>query len=290
MAGTLRLLTLTIVMALGIVALGVFTHGAADPNDPPAVVKPSIAPEAVKNPVVVPPKKEPEILKAPSPTAEIRRLLSQPTDKLKTGVDKGTPLKDALDFICRIHEVRPGQTLKYRFDYRAFADAGEPNIEEKQIDLPPMPRAPLSVILDDLLSRIDPPEARGTFRICGDYIEFTTLLRVKDLRYFEQLVDLQFDKRPLADALQDVMDTYGVPIVVDSSIADKAKFPVSASFDRVPLHRVVRLMAGMADLEVVPVESMMYVTTKAKTEELRNREKQWKKDYHKALKLNANGP
>jgi hypothetical protein len=208
----------------------------------------------------------------------VRRLLAQPTDKLRTGVDKGTPLKDALDFICRIHEVLPGQSLKYRIDHKAFADAGEPNIEEKQMELPPMPKVPLAVILDDLLSRLDPPEVRGTFRIVGDYIEITTLTRMNSVFYFDQLIDIELDKRPLAEALQDVMDRHGVTITLDGSVGDKAKMPITTIFDRVPLQTVVRLMANMADLDVVPVENMLYVTTKTKAAELRKENKRWKED------------
>jgi hypothetical protein len=69
-----------------------------------------------------------------------------------------------------------------------------------------------------------------------------------------------------------------VTLVLDGAVGDKAKTPITAVFHRVPLDTVVRLVADMADLRVVPVENMLYVTTKEKAETLRKEKKRWDKE------------
>ncbi len=274
-----RLVLVMTLVATGVALAGIefLPETRAQSDSVAATPKPPVAADAVKNPIVVPPKKDAEGDKAFSPARQLRRFLAEPTDKLKTGVDKGTPLKDALDYICQVHEVRPGVSLKYSIDHKAFANAGEPNIEEKQVNLPPMPKVPLSVILDRLLDSFDPPEARGTFRVMGGYIEITTRCKAESGDFFDQIVDVDIDKRPLDSALQELMDANGVSIVVDGTVGDKANARVTASFHRVSLRTVVRLLANMAELDVVPVENLLYVTSKEKATLLEKSNKRWQK-------------
>jgi hypothetical protein len=234
-------------------------------------------------------KKDPNAPKPVLSAKELRRVLAEPTDKLKTGIDKGTPLKDALDFIFRTHTVRPGEAIPYRIETRAFADAGEPNIYEKQVELPPMPAVPLSVILNDLLSRIDPPEAQGTCRVMNGYVEITTLERVRSGMILSLPIDIEFEKRPLEEALQEVVDKNGVTVVLDGAAGERAKTSITAVFQQVPLETIVRLIADMADLRVVPVENILYVTTKEKAETLRKEKKRWDKDKEQREQKNRGG-
>jgi hypothetical protein len=223
-------------------------------------------------------KKDPNAPKQPCSAKELRHVLAEPTDKLKTGIDRGTPMRDALDFIFRNHFVRPGEPVKYRLDSKAFADAGEPNIDEKPAELPPMPQVPLAVILDEMLSRINPNEAIGTYRIVNGYVEITTRNRVQSGVLLGMPIVIEFDKCPLEEALQEIMDKNGVTVVLDGSVGERAKTSITAVFQQVPLDTVVRLVADMADLRVVPVENMLYVTTKEKAETLRKEKKRWDKE------------
>src|SRR5262249_14616006 len=127
----LSVLLLAVIAALAFLARAPFAAALPDP----AGAKQQVAAAGAGAPANDA-KKDPNAPKQPFSAKELRRVLAEPTDKLKTGIDKGTPLKDALDYIFKIHTVRPGEAIPYRIDYRAFADRGEPNIEEKQVDLP----------------------------------------------------------------------------------------------------------------------------------------------------------
>jgi hypothetical protein len=89
-----------------------------------------------------------------SPDAkELAKLLSEPTDKLNRGLDRGTPLIDALQFIARIHPMRSGQEVPFVFANRGFVARGESAIVEHQIELGPTPKAPLGQILHTILDQ-----------------------------------------------------------------------------------------------------------------------------------------
>jgi hypothetical protein len=198
---------------------------------------------------------------------ELRQLLATPTDKLKTGIDKGTPLKDALDFICRSHPRPDGLPLTYRFDYAAFAMAGAPDIEEKPIELPPMMRLPLGTILDDVLARIDPIEAMGTYLVVNGRLEIVP--RPKPETLFARRVSAEFTKRPLQTVVQELTDQTGVVVLLDPTIKAQALEAVSGLFVRTPLRTVVRILARQAALEVVPLDNVLYLTDHATAEALK---------------------
>jgi hypothetical protein len=89
-----------------------------------------------------------------SPDAkELAKLLSEPTEKLKVGIDRGTSLMDALQFIARIHQIRPGQGMTLVIANRGFVARGESAIVEHQIELGPTPKAPLGQILHTILDQ-----------------------------------------------------------------------------------------------------------------------------------------
>ncbi len=89
-----------------------------------------------------------------SPAArELTKVLSEPTDRFKNGIDAGTPFKDALDFLCRAHG--PVGFVIYVIDHRAFKERGAPDIVEKQVKFPPTAKAPFNQILEQLLAQVE---------------------------------------------------------------------------------------------------------------------------------------
>ncbi len=72
-----------------------------------------------------------------------------------------------------------------------------------------------------------------------------------------------FDKRPLNEALQDVLKTTGMKLVVDTArTGEKSKAPVSATLDGTTVEAAIRLLADMADLRPVVYDNVVYLTTK----------------------------
>jgi hypothetical protein len=72
-----------------------------------------------------------------------------------------------------------------------------------------------------------------------------------------------FDKRPLDEALQELLRPTGMKLVVDTAHAgQKSKVPVSAALDGTTVEAALRLLADMADLRPVIYENVVYLTTK----------------------------
>jgi hypothetical protein len=197
---------------------------------------------------------------------EIRRLLSQPTDKLKGGIDPGTPLNDALDFIRRTH----GITI--RIDNVAFKQEGQENVEESQVQLPPSRGIRLGTILQSLLSRLEPVSA--TYLVQGNHVTIVPFSHGFDPQHLggRQLLNVEFYERPLDKALQDLADLSGITVLLDPKVGKKAQTPVVATLQNVPLRTAVRLLADMADLKAVTVDNVLYVTTRANAEALEKEE------------------
>jgi hypothetical protein len=88
------------------------------------------------------------------------------------------------------------------------------------------------------------------------------------------LVQAEFDKRPLEEALKELADATECNILFDPRAAEKAK-PVTATLVNVPLETAVELLADMDGLKVVLRDHVLYVTTKENAEvmqkELRER-------------------
>src|SRR5262249_20157965 len=80
------------------------------------------------------------------------------------------------------------------------------------------------------------------------------------------VTSLDIRKQPLQDALRKLADEENVNIVLDPRVGDKAKAEVTATLDDVLVGTPLRLLADMADLKVVAVNNVYYVTTKPNAE------------------------
>jgi hypothetical protein len=76
------------------------------------------------------------------------------------------------------------------------------------------------------------------------------------------LIQAEFEKRPLEEALKELASSAQVNIVVSAGAAEKAKLPVTASLLNVPVDTAVRILADMADLKPVLIDRVLYVTTR----------------------------
>jgi hypothetical protein len=75
------------------------------------------------------------------------------------------------------------------------------------------------------------------------------------------LVQAEFDKRPLDQALREIADATDSNVILDGRAADKAK-TVTATLINVPLDTAVEILANMSGLQVVSRDRVLYVTTK----------------------------
>jgi hypothetical protein len=77
-----------------------------------------------------------------------------------------------------------------------------------------------------------------------------------------QTKKVSFDKRPLNEAMQELLDGTGCKLVLDPRVGDKAKTPVTANLEGVTVETSLRVLADMADLKPVFMENVVYLTSK----------------------------
>lgn len=221
--------------------------------------------------------------KAAHSASELRKLLTQPSDKLAKGFDANTPLRDVLEFVSDSFNV------PIRIDYDAFGRQGfadaKNTFEDASIRLRPMKRGTLAQALRDILSQIDLSgdgtlNGRATYLVKGADIVVVPFSRIvpddsemypngtsvsKALR---EPVSVSVEERPLSDALRELADSAGANIIIDVRLKDKVKTPVTVVLQHVPLETAVRLMADMADVKAVALDNVMYITAKENAEKL----------------------
>jgi type II secretory pathway component HofQ len=82
------------------------------------------------------------------------------------------------------------------------------------------------------------------------------------------MVDANFDRRPLAEALHELADQSGINVVLDARAGEKARTEVTATLSHVPVDTAVQVLADMADLKSMAIDNVIYVTSKANAKTL----------------------
>jgi hypothetical protein len=186
--------------------------------------------------------------------AELREKLAMPvTVEFETG-----PLKDALGFLTERYNV------PIVVDTAAFeTDLSMVDVEQMHVKLAKVVGISLRTVLRRLLAQV-----QGDLQIPGEMLLVVPNTRMSPESLFKHAVDASFEKQPLAEALQELAALTGVSVVLDVSAGDKIKAPVTAIFTDVPVQTAVKILASMADLKMVPLDNVLYVTTKQKAQEL----------------------
>ena len=112
-----------------------------------------------------------------------------------------------------------------------------------------------------------------TFAVVGDALVITTE-EVAVYRQLKQRISVDYDAVPLSKALKELSTKYGVNVVLDPRAAKTkaAENPVTLQVDDVPFEAAVRLMCEMADLKPARMGNVIFVTTEARADKLRDSE------------------
>jgi RNA polymerase sigma factor (sigma-70 family) len=262
--------TVVALLALCVVGSGVSFAGrraAADgpKGDSPAPTKSA---DKVKD---MPPAADAKQAKVPSEKPPLPRgmdlaqILTKPVD-FKGFDDPKITLAEGLDALARLFNV------SFDIDEHAFGplidEASKVEIAQP-LPIPPM-RATLQHVLRKILTRL-PADSGATFVIRKDHIQITTQkairkeLGIPDDRALLPLVYEEFDDEPLPKALRKLADASGFSVVLDRQGVADDKFPrVAAHFHNVPVDTAVRVLADMADLGMVQLDNVLYLTSREK--------------------------
>jgi len=88
------------------------------------------------------------------------------------------------------------------------------------------------------------------------------LLPSPNQRVLGEPVHVTAAERPIGDVLRELAEATGANLVLDARQRDKLQLPVTVNLQDVPLDTAVELLADMADLKAVAIDTVLYVTTK----------------------------
>jgi type II secretory pathway component GspD/PulD (secretin) len=110
-----------------------------------------------------------------------------------------------------------------------------------------------------------------TFVIVEDSLLVTTE-EMAVYRQLKQRISVDFEAVPLQKAVKELSAKYGVNVVVDPrAVKSKAaENPVTLQVDDVPFEAAVRLMCEMADLKPARMGNVIFVTTEARADKLKD--------------------
>ncbi len=202
---------------------------------------------------------------------QLRALLKESVDL----PDFQVPLSfnDALRLIQ--HTLDDAHKAKNVLPIRVDAEAllAEGDQSDMPVNFPPSPRRQsVAGALRFLLAQL--PSRNAMFLLRGGAVEITTARGASPKRLLQKRYLLTFEKRPLAEVVEELSVLGGVNVIVDVRIADKVKAPVTASFSNgVSVEGALRLLADMASLKVFLTEEAAYVTSAANAQALEK--EQW---------------
>jgi hypothetical protein len=222
-------------------------------------------------------KAAPAQKRVPEPLTANQKLLKLLDDVLETKsyeAPAGMSLKDFINLLRDIYAKHKGIELPILVDFDAFKEEN-PDVYKEPADLYDIkvtisqePRhLTLRRILEQAVAKI--PTNNATFIVRKNAIEITTVERTTPSIMFNTPVSAVFNNRRLADAFQELSGATGVSIVASPSVSNQLDNQISATFaNTVPLKTAVKVLAEMADLKMVELPGVLYVTTQQNAEAL----------------------
>jgi type II secretory pathway component GspD/PulD (secretin) len=107
-----------------------------------------------------------------------------------------------------------------------------------------------------------------SYAIVGEAIHITS----EDMAMFKQMkqrVSIDLDREQMGKALTRLAKETATNLLVDARVLKDSQTPVTLQLDDVPLETAVRLMAEMAGLKPVRVGNVLFVTSKANANEMK---------------------
>jgi RNA polymerase sigma factor (sigma-70 family) len=85
------------------------------------------------------------------------------------------------------------------------------------------------------------------------------------------VVSLDLDRQPLEEALRQMRAQTSINVVIDPSLGEKARVPVTATLLNAPLDSAMLVLTEMTELDFVWLDNIFYVTSKEKAAKLKEK-------------------
>jgi hypothetical protein len=185
-----------------------------------------------------------------------------------------------------LDELLTRNKISWKVNTPAFVKQGDdPNVIRKtQIEKTDLlegvsRRMIMEHLISNMESKSDDGKAVGVIRPYG--VEITTRRAYLD-EFFPGRKDLNlpplvyaaFDKVPLSDALAELGHTTGSNVVLASRLGQAGETKITADLTGVPLDTAIVLLADMADLKLVHLDNVYYVTSRERARLLETEEQE----------------
>jgi hypothetical protein len=192
--------------------------------------------------------------KAAGPAEKARQALNAP---ISIKIER-QPLSAAVDMLkekTKVNFVLDTFTIQNTFGWLPDQSPTAVDVDLKEVKL----KSALRTILSPYSL---------SYAVVGDTVIITTE-DVAVARQMRQRVNVDLDKMEFGQALRQLSRETGVNLMLDSRVEKEAKNAVSLELEDVPLETAVRLLSEMAGLKPVRIGNVLFVTTKANANELR---------------------
>lgn len=191
--------------------------------------------------------------------------------------DPQETLGGLLDTLSVRHEIR-FDVNEAAFQAMGLDNVLDTRVVEKKLTGPN--QTTLDALLRKLLARV-PADGGATYMVRRDRIEITTRAAQREEVWgreyegpFLPLVHTELEKKPLAEALDELAAASGFNVLIDARVSEKAKTAVSARLLNTPLDTAVGLLADMAELKALQTDNLLYVTSRENAERIEKRERE----------------
>ncbi|HEV3255972.1 MAG TPA: hypothetical protein VG013_03760 [Gemmataceae bacterium] len=185
-----------------------------------------------------------------------------PAEKIRKALDQVTDLEfDKQPLTQVIEQLHKATRVPFAIDRQALPLPQDPAQEM------PITASLERVKLRDGLHKMLRQYNLGYAIVDGNVL--ITHANVAAERQMDQVIQVNLEEVPLAQALRQLRRQTGTNVVLDRRAAKESQTPISMQLDEVPLETVVRLMAEMANLKSVRLANVLFVTTSSSAAKLR---------------------
>ncbi len=201
------------------------------------------------------------VLGAAAPDAQDKTV--SPAEKIKKQLDQNITLEVTEQPLnLALNQIREHTKINFVVD----------NFTLQQMGLVPE-QMPVNIKLKDVKVRTCLRSVLSPYNLGYAIIGDTVLISTDDMamhRQMRQRVSVDLEKVDLGGALKQLSKETATNLMLDTRVGKEAKTEVSLQIEDVPLETAVRLVAEMAGLKPVKVGNVLFVTTKALANEMRN--------------------
>jgi hypothetical protein len=209
-------------------------------------------------------------------TTRIVQMLQNDIDL--RNVELPVKLKQVLEYVSReLTRLNRGKEIVVLVDYPGFKAANDDitldQILDSDVPIPAYPRrlkmaTLLRIALDSL------PTRNATYLVRPGLLEITTLEKARPKALLERRISASFAETPLRAAMLELTDQAGASLVLDVRVHERLKEPVTVTFRHdTTLGAALRMLADMAGLKLVVLNSGLYVTTPQRARTLQHEER-----------------